>query len=117
VATPYTFELVGRQKASLFHIVKPSKYTQDMNNLEPSHLRGKPIDLARAMRTLAEMGYTRVDHMAYMTNHHQRAYTWREELAAGEIACPRPKASSRRRRATRCSTPACAISFSTPTSG
>jgi outer membrane protein assembly factor BamB len=91
VAIPYQFDLAGRQKPSLFHIVKPSKYTQEMNNLEPSHLRGMPIDLARAMRTLAEMGYTRVDHMAYMTNHHQRAYTWREELAAGDDRLPAPE--------------------------
>ena len=49
VAVPFTFDLAGRQKSSLFHIVKPSKYTGAMNGLETSHLRkALPIDLDRA---------------------------------------------------------------------
>lgn len=88
VPAPFSFDLVGRQKQSLYHIIKPSKYTGPMNELEPSHLLGKPIDLDRAMRTLADLGYNRVDLMSYMTNHHLRAYTWREELAAGDDRLP-----------------------------
>ena len=88
---PFAFDLVGRQKASLFHVVKPSKYTRPMNELETSHLLGKPIDLDRAMRTLAELGYNRMDLMSYMTHHHVRAYTWREELAAEDDSLPAPE--------------------------
>jgi hypothetical protein len=41
-----------------------------------------PQELERAMRTLADLGYNRVDLMTYNTNHHLRRYTWREALAA-----------------------------------
>jgi len=91
VPVAFAFDLVGRQKPSLFHIVKTSKYTTPMNELESSHLRGKPIDLDRAMHTLADLGFTRVDLMSYMTNHHLRAYTWREELAAEDDRLPPPE--------------------------
>lgn len=91
-AVPLSFELAGRDKPSLFHIVKPSKYTGPMNQLEVSHLQGKPVDLDRAMATLADLGYTRVDLMTYVTNHHLRAYTWREQLAALDSRLPPPEA-------------------------
>jgi hypothetical protein len=90
-AVPFVFDLVGRQKPSLFHVVKPSKYTKEMNDLEPSHLKGQPIDLDRMVRTLDELGYTRLDLMSYMTNHHLPAYTWREELAAEDDRLPTPE--------------------------
>ncbi len=90
VAAPFSFDLAGRDKASLFTIVKPSKYTRQMNGLETSHLQGEPVDLDRAIRTLAEMGYNRMDLMTYVTNHHLRAYTWREELASGDPRLPAP---------------------------
>jgi outer membrane protein assembly factor BamB len=94
-AVPLEFDLVGRQKESLFHIVKPSKYTKAMNGLEPSHIQSQatPIDLDRAVRTFADLGYTRVDLMSYMTNHHLRGYTWREELAANDPRLPPPAES------------------------
>jgi outer membrane protein assembly factor BamB len=94
VAVPFEFDLVGRQKSSLFHIVKTSKYTGPMNDLEPSHLmhgRKPPVDLDRAIRTMADLGFNRVDLMSYMTNHHQRAFTWREELAAEDDRLPPPE--------------------------
>ena len=87
--TPFVFDLAGRDRASLYHIVKPSKYTKPMNDLEPSHMQGdKPIDLDRAMHTLAGLGYNRVDLMSYMVNHHLRNYTWREDLAAVDPRLP-----------------------------
>jgi len=85
------FDLVGRQKPTLFHVVKTSKYTRPMNDLERCHLQGEPVDLDRAMDTLADLGFTRVDLMSYMTNHHLRAYTWREELAAEDDRLPPPE--------------------------
>jgi outer membrane protein assembly factor BamB len=87
---PLELELVGRQKQSLFHIVKTSKYTRPMNEMELSHLQGKPVDLDRAMHTLADLGFNRVDLMTYSTNHHLRAYTWREDLAGGDPRLPAP---------------------------
>jgi outer membrane protein assembly factor BamB len=92
VSIPFVFDLAGRQKPSLFHIVKPSKYTEAMNSLEPSHLQGRPVDLDRVVRTFDDLGYTRVDLMSYMTNHHERAYTWREELADEDPRLPAPQA-------------------------
>ncbi len=87
----FQLELCPRQKPSLFHVVKPSKYTGAMNTLETGLLEGHPIDLDRAMHTLAELGYTRVDLMSYITNHHLRGATWREELAAGDARLPPPE--------------------------
>jgi outer membrane protein assembly factor BamB len=92
VALPFAFDLAGRQKPSLFHVIKPSKYTKPMNDLEPSHLKGEPVDLDRVVQTFDDLGYTRVDLMSYMTNHHLRAYTWREELAAEDDRLPAPEA-------------------------
>jgi outer membrane protein assembly factor BamB len=91
VSFDFAFDLVPRQKPSLFHIIKTSKYTKPMNDLEPSHLLGKPIDLDRTVRTLAELGFNRIDLMSYMTHHHLRAYTWREELAAQDDCLPPPE--------------------------
>lgn len=92
VAVPFTFDLTARQPESLFHVVKSSKYTAAMNDLEPSHQQGKPYDLDRAINTIARLGYTRVDLMSYMTNHHMRSYTWREDLASGDNRLPPPEA-------------------------
>src|SRR5690606_11921471 len=92
VSVPFTFELTGRQPKSLFHVVKPSKYTRAMNDLESSHLNGKPVDLDRAISTLARLGYTRVDLMTYSTRRNLRAFTWREDLAAGDPRLPPPEA-------------------------
>ena len=74
-----------------------------MNDLETSLLNGHPIDLDRAMQTLADLGYTRVDLMTYITNHHLRGATWREQLKprATRVCRLRP-ASMLPRRATRC---------------
>ncbi len=90
VAAPFIFDLASRDKTSLFTIVKPSKYTKPMNALETSHLQDEPVDLDRAVDTLAEMGYNRMDLMTYVTNHHLRAYTWREELSSSDPRLPAP---------------------------
>ena len=92
VSIPFRFELAGRQPESLFHVVKSSKYTEAMNQLEPSHLQGRPIDLDRAIDTIARLGYTRVDLMTYMTHRHMRSYTWREDLVADDPRLPPPEA-------------------------
>jgi len=92
VALPFEFELAGRDRPSRYHVVKTSKYTKPMNNLEPGWLRGEPVDLDRAVRTLANLGYNRVDLMSYMTNKHLRAYTWREELVGIDERLPPPAA-------------------------
>jgi PQQ-like domain len=90
VAVPFVFDLAGRDRQSLFLMVKSSKYTGPMNELEPSHLKGKPVDLDRAMNTIADLGFNRVDLMTYATHHHMRAYTWREELAGLDDRLPAP---------------------------
>ena len=80
---PFRFDLVGNQKKSLFKIIKPSKYTRPMNDLIPSHVRGEEaINLARAVASLAELGYNRIDLMSYMTALHGRPHADREHLAA-----------------------------------
>ncbi|MBI2191273.1 MAG: PQQ-binding-like beta-propeller repeat protein [Planctomycetes bacterium] len=82
VSRPFRFDLVSPHKSSLFHVVKPSKYTQPMNELVASWSRGTPIDLERAVATLAEMGYNRLDHMTYSTDLQSRYHTEREDLAS-----------------------------------
>ncbi len=93
-ALPFRFDLVSAEKPSLFHVVKPSKYTKAMNGLEPSHLspRYVPIDLDRAIETIADLGYTRIDLMSYMVNHHLRGFTFREQLAEIDDRLPPPEA-------------------------
>ena len=93
-AVPYAFTLTGRDPVSLYHVVKTSKYTRPMNDLVTSHFGGgtPPVDLERAMATLAELGYNRVDLMTYITNHHVRPNTWRETLAATDARLPAPAA-------------------------
>ena len=84
---PFSFDLVPSQRASLFKIVKPSKYTRPMNNLVASYLStraGPPYDLERAVGTLAELGYNRIDLMTYTTDLHSRTYTMREALAEAD---------------------------------
>ena len=85
VSLPFRFDLVSDQKRSLYLAIKPSKYTGYMNDLIPSHtVPGKAIDLERAMATLSEMGYNRVDLMTYMTNVHFRPHAERELIAAAD---------------------------------
>jgi outer membrane protein assembly factor BamB len=86
----FAFEMVGRDKPSLYTIVKSSKYTEAMNELERTHLEGKPVDLDRTVSTLAGLGYTRMDLMVYSLSHSARPYTWREELAATDPRLPAP---------------------------
>ena len=84
VTWPFRFDLVSDQKASLFKIIKPAKYTKSMNSLIGSHTGAKgalAIDLDRTTATLAEMGYNRIDLMTYMTNVHIRPHAQRERLA------------------------------------
>ncbi len=90
VCRAFAFDVVGRDPRSRYHVIKASKYTKGMSWLEISHLRGEPVDLDRAMRSIAELGYNRVDLMTYLTQRHQRAYTWREELAEQDPRLPSP---------------------------
>ncbi|MFM7289737.1 MAG: hypothetical protein ACKO6B_00715, partial [Planctomycetia bacterium] len=94
VAVPWRFDLAAADRPSLFHVVKPSKYTKPMNGLEPSHLQEgeTPIDLDRAVDTLSRLGYTRVDLMTYSQNHHLRGHAWRERLAEADPRLPPPDA-------------------------
>ncbi|MFM9195566.1 MAG: hypothetical protein ACKOWG_07480, partial [Planctomycetia bacterium] len=94
VAVPWRFDLAAADRPSLFHVVKPAKYTKPMNGLEPSHLQEgeTPIDLDRAVDTLSRLGYTRVDLMTYSQNHHLRGHAWRERLAEADPRLPPPDA-------------------------
>jgi len=90
---PFRFDLAANQKTSLFYIVKPSKYTRPMNNLIPSHSNPRlpaAINLSRAVDSLAELGYNRIDLMTYDTNLHVRPHTDRETLAAADERLPAP---------------------------
>lgn len=83
----FRFDLAGDQKTSLYYIVKPSKYTKAMNDLVPSQIGHKgmeAVNLDRAVATLAEMGYNRIDLMTYITDHHIRPHAWREGLAEAD---------------------------------
>lgn len=83
---PFAFDVASAQPRSLFKIVKPSKYTGPMNGLVGSYSRGRgdsvPYDLDRAVASLAELGYNRIDHMTYSTYLHGRFFTFQEELAS-----------------------------------
>ena len=84
---PFAFDIAHDQPASLFKIVKPSKYTRDMNALAASHVGhgdGIPIDLDRAVAGIAELGYNRIDLMTYVTDHHVRPFAGREAIAASD---------------------------------
>ena len=93
-AMPWQFDIATAERPSLFHVVKPSKYTKAMNNLEPSHTSDRVplIDLDRAVDTLSRLGYTRVDLMTYSTNHHLRGHAWRERLSEVDPRLPPPDA-------------------------
>lgn len=95
VSFPFSFDLASGIKTSPYLIIKPSKYTKAMNNLVPSHIpngRLEPVDLQRAVDSLAELGYNRIDLMTYLTNHHFRTYTGRERLAASDPRLMAPDA-------------------------
>lgn len=86
VAWPLVFDLADTQRESLYTIIKPSKYTGDMNGLVASwiggYMQGKtPVDLDRAVATIAELGYNRIDLMTYSTYNHVRTFTERENVA------------------------------------
>ncbi|MBI2190538.1 MAG: PQQ-like beta-propeller repeat protein [Planctomycetes bacterium] len=86
---PFRFDLVGRVRKSLFSVIQPSKYTQPMNELVAGHLNAgssakPPYDLDRAVASLAELGYNRLDLMTYTTHHHVRPQVFRENLASGD---------------------------------
>lgn len=93
-AMPWRFDVTAAERPTLFHVVKPSKYTKAMNGLEPSHIRDTetPIDLDRAVDTLSRLGYTRVDLMTYSQNHHLRGHAWRERLSEVDPRLPPPDA-------------------------
>jgi len=86
VCWPFAFDIASAQPRSLFKIVKPSKYTRPMNGLISSYSRSRgdtvPYDLDRAVASLAELGYNRIDHMTYSTYLHGRFFTFAEEIAS-----------------------------------
>ncbi|MFT5129885.1 MAG: hypothetical protein ACI8W8_003514, partial [Rhodothermales bacterium] len=93
-AYPFGFDLVSRDRSSEYLVVKTSKYTRPMTNLLASHWdsRHPATNIDRAVKTLAELGYNRIDNMQYTSNHHLRPNKWREELAQSDPRLPAPAA-------------------------
>lgn len=81
---PFRFDLVRAERSSPYLIIKPSKYTGPMNALVPSQSEPEPYDLERAVASLAELGYNRIDLMTYSTYNHDRPNSQREQMAAGD---------------------------------
>lgn len=86
---PFSFDLAARQRPTNYTIIKPSKYTGPMNGLVTSWLGGyqggkEPIDLDRAVASLAELGYNRIDLMTYITYNHSRPNRGREGIAGND---------------------------------
>lgn len=87
---PFHFDLVPKERASDYLVVKSSKYTKSMTLLLSSHWdsRHDPIDIDRAVKTIADLGYNRIDNMQYTSDHHIRPNKWREELAESDPRLP-----------------------------
>ena len=88
---PMAFDLVGRDPRTMYTIVKAHKYTGTLDGLLGSWFSARsdgPIDLDRAVRSLAEMGYNRIE----LTGRgDRRAYTERERIAARDARLPPPQ--------------------------
>ena len=92
-SVPFAFDLVPRQKKSLFRTVKGTKYDGTIDALFKNWDRqdGVPPNLDRVAETLAELGYNRIDFMTSMRHKHGRAYVWREELSELDPRLPAPE--------------------------
>jgi len=91
---PFHFDLVTKNRSSEYLVVKSSKYTKSMTKLLSSHWNGRdtPINIDRAVKTISELGYNRIDNMQYTADHHVRPNNWREALAQSDPRLPSPSA-------------------------
>ncbi len=91
---PFHFDMVTQDRSSEYLVVKTSKYTKAMTKLLTSHWNGKytPINIDRAVKTISELGYNRIDNMQYTADHHVRPNNWREALAQSDPRLPSPSA-------------------------
>jgi outer membrane protein assembly factor BamB len=79
---PFRFDLVSAERTSPYLIIKPSKYTGPMYGLAGSQVEAEPNNLERAVASLAELGYNRIDLMH--SGGHERPNNQREQMAAAD---------------------------------
>jgi len=96
---PLEFDLTPCDPPSTYTIIRNDKYTScfPMGSWFPQYPYredGKPIDLDRAVRTLSELGYNRIEFMHDFDHEGggRRAYMEREQLAAKDPRLPPPLA-------------------------
>jgi len=77
---PFRFD-IAPPRESLFRMIKTSKYTGETYAILGSQGGEKPVDLDRAMATLAELGYNRFDYHTYGTDLHDRLSDIRAVIA------------------------------------
>jgi outer membrane protein assembly factor BamB len=68
---PFRFDMAAPRE-SLFRMIKASKYTFETYAILGSQSGETPIDLDRAMASMAELGYNRFDYHTYSSDHHNR---------------------------------------------
>lgn len=77
---PFRFD-IAPPRESRFRMIKASKYTHETYALLGSQSGLKPIDLDRAVATLADLGYNRFDYHTYGDDHHNRPADARAVIA------------------------------------
>lgn len=80
---PFRFD-VAPPRESLFRMIKASKYTHETYAILGSQMSGAPVDIDRAMATLADIGYNRFDYHTYSGDLHGRRGDIRAGLAQSD---------------------------------
>ncbi|MEI6149912.1 MAG: hypothetical protein WCS01_12485, partial [bacterium] len=80
---PFRFDMAPPRE-SQFRMIKTSKYTDETYALLGSQGGDNPIDLERAMASLAELGYNRFDYHTYSGDLHNRRADVRGVIAESD---------------------------------
>ncbi len=89
--TPFRFDMAPPRE-SLFRMIKASKYTGEAYALLGSQNGENPIDLDRAVESMAELGYNRFDYHTYSTDLHGRRADPRAMIAQDDERLMSPDA-------------------------
>jgi|GEM_PF-1812647 len=89
--SPFRFDMAPPRE-SRFRMIKASKYTHETYALLGSQKGQFPIDLERAIASLAELGYNRFDYHTYSDDHHARQGEMRSVIAETDARLMPPDA-------------------------
>jgi len=80
---PFRFDVAGPRE-SLFRMIKATKYTHTATAILGSQSGDAPIEIDRAMSTLAQIGYNRLDYHTWAADYHGRRADARPALAQAD---------------------------------